>query len=594
MQIHNEPTTEIKSLSKSSGEELKQLGVRPKSWSPESLSTNDLLNVTKSSPFLSLEDISQKSTSKESIKSVSDSSCKVLSGRHVLMPCDNGESYSVSPNQIFLLPGHHNDEERGGGGLCKKKLVLELATKFEETSSSTNTWDPGEMVNVSNESTESTRIISDCDNIGCVWTSSTTLKNVLNDDVVEGEVEVPRNSSDPFSNQLDRVFDKEEKRAPKEPSNSLRPSRQSSWSSYDSALGYQTANEMLSRHSSWGSGDTRTLPSRNSSWGSYDMRQRGPVHYVNEKGEKVQHSDQFPNSSSGIFAYDKEDIPWLAGTVKRTKQKIEETNTTTSGGVQTAQFERDENSAISEKIDIPKRKGNFNGRLSISAPEASSMETITTKGECELSRSVSNENCISAIAKTFLENVQNNEVTGTRKTDNEKQSSGSGKVRNLKKEYEARNANQIEHAKNRVNSSLPSSPVSLHQEKFSANNDDMNLKSLIGIFENHRIEKEVNLRKNSNVTRARNNMRHSCIEVSVGSPVRIMQTPLIASLNKNENDVARRPPIPVVRTTSPRLMVAATVIATATAKKQQQYGKSHPLAQLNIKSGHNNPVYNTM
>jgi hypothetical protein len=36
----------------------------------------------------------------------------------------------------------------------------------------------------------------------------------------------------------------------------------------------------------------------------------------------------------------------------------------------------------------------------------------------------------------------------------------------------------------------------------------------------------------------------------------------------------------------------ATVIASAT-KKQQQYGKSHPLAKLTI-NRHNNPLYNTM
>lgn len=40
------------------------------------------------------------------------------------------------------------------------------------------------------------------------------------------------------------------------------------------------------------------------------------MHYVNEKtGE---------GTSSGMFPYDKEDIPWYPGTVKRTKQKLEE------------------------------------------------------------------------------------------------------------------------------------------------------------------------------------------------------------------------------------------------------------------------------
>lgn len=63
----------------------------------------------------------------------------------------------------------------------------------------------------------------------------------------------------------------------------VKPSRQSSWSSYDSAVALEAPS---SRQSSWGA-----LPSRNSSWGSYDMRPAGP------------------------------------GTVRRTKQRIEETST---------------------------------------------------------------------------------------------------------------------------------------------------------------------------------------------------------------------------------------------------------------------------
>jgi protein phosphatase slingshot len=101
-------------------------------------------------------------------------------------------------------------------------------------------------------------------------------------------------------------------------------------------LGFQgEARDAPSRQSSWGSGDTRwtyggggTLPSRNSSWGSYDMRP--PMQYVNERGEKqqlpiqTQLDDLFGSSSSGMFPYDRDEIPWYPGTVKRTKQKLEE------------------------------------------------------------------------------------------------------------------------------------------------------------------------------------------------------------------------------------------------------------------------------
>lgn len=189
--------------------------------------------------------------------------------------------------------------------------------------------------------------------------------------VVTGSRMLPRKEGDPFSAQLDRVFEREERKqqrivipgtvpatnatpppAPPPPpllppsvtelSNDSPsrecPSRQSSWSSYDSAvvLGFQgEARDTPSRQSSWGSGDTRwtsggggTLPSRNSSWGSYDMRP--PMQYVNERGEKYQQpvqthvDDLFGSSSSGMFPYDRDEIPWYPGTVKRTKQKLEE------------------------------------------------------------------------------------------------------------------------------------------------------------------------------------------------------------------------------------------------------------------------------
>ena len=119
----------------------------------------------------------------------------------------------------------------------------------------------------------------------------------------------PKKDGDPFSTQLDQVFDREERKGesqqlqPQNQPQHIRdsPSRQSSWSSYDSAV----VMDNNSIHSSWA-----TLPSRNSSWGSYDLRPTDPL------------------GSSGLFPYDKEEIPWHPGTVKRTKQKLEESSTT--------------------------------------------------------------------------------------------------------------------------------------------------------------------------------------------------------------------------------------------------------------------------
>ncbi|XP_069703862.1 protein phosphatase Slingshot isoform X2 [Periplaneta americana] len=184
--------------------------------------------------------------------------------------------------------------------------------------------------------------------------TETSAPSVRLSKVVAGNRTLPRREGDPFSAQLDRVFEREERKQQRttapvisalppppppcitelshDAPNRECPSRQSSWSSYDSAvvLGFQgEARDAPSRQSSWGSGDTRwtyggggTLPSRNSSWGSYDMHP--PMQYVNERGEKQQLDDLFGSSSSGMFPYDRDEIPWYPGTVKRTKQKLEE------------------------------------------------------------------------------------------------------------------------------------------------------------------------------------------------------------------------------------------------------------------------------
>lgn len=189
--------------------------------------------------------------------------------------------------------------------------------------------------------------------------------------------------------------------------------------------------------------------------------------------------------------------------------------------------------------------------------------------------------------------------------------SASGKVRNLKKEFEAK-SEQIEivelskQNKTRV-SSLPSSPVSVHVCKDkkqqqreamtkNATSEDINMRNLIGYFEN-KDEPHVNRRQKSlnsaNKPLMQNrNSRFSCIEVSTNNKAqRFIQSPTISLLNNtrtNETDSRRPPIVPTVQG-----LVAATVISAA-KKKQQQFGKSHPLARLNIKPRHNNPVYNTM
>lgn len=266
---------------------------------------------------MSLEDLSQKSASKESVQE-----SKASLARHVLMPCDNGESYSVSPNQIVHLPGHDTTNTPCSRSEDKRSCEPEASDHSSCSISSaktvvtSETWDPGERnstqigTTLVSDSTTSTVCDQKLSNVvpdgAPVWTSSAvivTQSAVSSSNFSKVPESRSKNTaqSDPFSNQLDKVFDKEEKKQQRrstiqiaadnvstvEDSKHPRdcPSRQSSWSSYDSAvvMGFPEKNE-LSRHSSWGSGDTRILPSRNSSWGSYDMRPRGNVYYNNEKG----------------------------------------------------------------------------------------------------------------------------------------------------------------------------------------------------------------------------------------------------------------------------------------------------------------------
>lgn len=756
----------------SSGQDLRQIGVRPKSWSPDiSASITDSQNV-----FLSLENLNQRSVSKDSLKSLRQKCLEKnqaanLQNRNVLLPCDNGESYSVSPNQIRHLPGQHYDNEHTSvkdrineleaqklqKSISKKKLILNVSSKVDgeikdtttkvsedcallDSSSKSGgtgpvheepnkklsplarravkneTWDPGEQNTTNNCAKDNVcdyklNSISD-KQTECSSSATLKLRASLNDKVPDincaKSKTLPSKNGDPFSNQLDRVFDREERKQqrmsyPILPTNDyvheefLRdcPSRQNSWSSYDSAvvLGYQgETRDTPSRHSSWGSGDTRALASRNSSFGSYDMRQSGSTGHVNEKGEKTMITSDVELNTSGIFPYDREDIPWYPGTVKRTRQKLEEcagkkvneqtdfnasdlldakdksnsSDTLTSDYPSSIISQNEQNveafnttliklqnpnSVVGRVASIPsaisvKPTNKLISGLSVSAPETSTMELIPK--ECSLlSRSVSNVSTIgkdianqtqhfSNVKKyrTVLESLTKTNVSSKKSSPEEQNSNISGIVRSRKKEFEAKTVNSNErlcqsnsadvHNKNRVNS-LPSSPINMHVDKelkeVSSSSDpgeDPKLRKLIGKFENGNTDKnysdfQVNLRPKQNKSFFLKNNRNSYVDVTFDkknciTPPTTTTTPIISSFNNKCNTVnnhdnknvlnndsknfesdLKRPPVgPVVRNTQPN------VVATKSNKKQLQYGKTHPLARLNTKPRHNNPVYNTM
>jgi len=709
--------------------------------------------------------------------------------RNVLMPCDNGQSYSVSQNKIVHLPAPNPDTSSVKNRISKletqgqkrKGLVLNLTNQFEAASSKPSSpgsdsdakvlsqssiaednakpienghshceqssqrtreiaastasapsekevWDPGEEPKGIEKETslESTEIN---DNSEClVWTASAdaTCADTCNDNKTETGVNVEseciasatadtttttpttittmttamtatassttstscsdilgrkaKKDGDPFSAQLDRVFDREERRG--EPVTRESPSRQSSWSSYDSAV----VLDNNSVHSSWA-----TLPSRNSSWGSYDMRP----------------SDLL--GSSGLFPYDKEEIPWHPGTVKRTKQKLEEG--TTAGGVkrvctQNSTITEDKNDRLIAEADptaaeaynpvllhhmsspTPRRRdssptqehnlkveasrdspspvGSIDisltsirqiGRLSTSAPAPSSLSSESDlplslrscRSESETSSPyvVNTPQCPSVKHhKMVLENLCNKSVFNKRclsvddSPEMECPRSTSGIVKNLKKEFEAKSTKLEKSPENVCDNesvpltsrskrdvkirSLPSSPVIPHNEskiqssssvgetkdkqgrRYEAtsppssqeNAEDLSVRVLVGKYEVAKPES----RKNSDVQLRTHKDKDWGDAMEVHPPAKskiapefsrrsapIMINNHSASLFNETPEAPGRPPaVP-----SPSVVVAS-VVAKAASKKQQQHGRTHPLARLQVRPRHNSPVYNTM
>lgn len=368
----SEPTPIVQALSSSglqntlSGQDLRQVGARPKSWSPD-VTVSGEEDGTEQPVFLSLENLNQKSASRESLR---QKCLEKTLNRNVLLPCDNGESYSVSPNQIRHLSETFSasvkerisELESQREEICRKKyngrkkFIFNFDKKLAGMKKECvedgidgrgdgegdvivaqkksppvilravlikkETWDPGENILCANTKSaccdsnvtydeSSTSILQVDSDLSVQKTSSAVNTDVQSASVTEAmELNKPPLKSDPFSNQLDKVFDREERKQNKHSSDAREelprelPSRQNSWSSYDSAviLAEPHDSEIVSRHSSWGSSDTKNLPSRNSSWGSYDLR--------------------LANCERKSFEYI--EVPHQSGTVKRSKQRLEE------------------------------------------------------------------------------------------------------------------------------------------------------------------------------------------------------------------------------------------------------------------------------
>lgn len=253
------------------------------------------------------------------------------------------QNYSISQNQIIYLESESNNssltsqqlETFSSDGICYngtkitsnlpfvKNMISELELNEKKTKDDeqqyqfrkTDSWDPGEnrikggggncVVAEEKQVYSCSAEIIHQDSFNNFKTSSVTLtSNQL------------LKISPAFRKQTDQVFDCEEKRQNQITIASMDPfvSRQSSWSSVDSAC--ILGDHQASRNSSWGSGDNRIIPSRNSSWGSYDTKF--------QQSTSLPLTEDVVMGQSGIFPYSQDEIPWHFGTVKRTKQKIEE------------------------------------------------------------------------------------------------------------------------------------------------------------------------------------------------------------------------------------------------------------------------------
>lgn len=657
---------------------------RPRSWSPDTRLASHLLPPTS----VSLENLAQET-------------------RNVLMPCANG-SYSVSQNQIMRLredgipsvkhivneleshvaaTERRSQRERRNLKLnlahhidaLKCDANLDLGEKLQDKSSEcsdsnfhyeaintelvrnvvqtiditdkTETWDPGEK----NIEDKELTVSDNCD----IKDSNEIVKCDSGICTVDVRAK-PRQltGADPFSKQLDRVFDKEERRQG-EGEGGPPPSRQGSWSSCDSAV----VLDRPSRHSSWGSYDTR--PSRNSSWGSYDE-------------------------------------PWNMGTVKRTKQKLEEGSAkkpcpdadpapceineainmvlthkllvppcdldiinenhehscaTSNKNLKIANGfsvsvpdnlkKNNKMSAIIKELDfnnsgdalcnVPRRNVNLYSPLSASAPATSGIHLL----ECPLSRpcSTSAGNLFSRHGDFSNPSIVKAFPTQKHKTNDFKMDKNtltnrtlSGKVKNLKMEFEAKSIMNNETKNNTLNveaviqninnsenntkskgRSLPSSPVSVHVDKKQAEPEpsspavgqttsleDLSVKVLVGKYDR---PKSQQLSGKTNFGEPPIPVRQSSLKRDIDNKAeRKQSTPgcknSVFAVPKGAGVTLRPPVAPTVLAMAPMSFpkaVVASVVAKA-QKKQLQHGKTHPLARLknHTTTRCTNPVYNTM
>ncbi|CAB3224584.1 unnamed protein product [Arctia plantaginis] len=554
---------------------------RPRSWSPDTKLASELLPPPPPTS-VSLENLAFET-------------------RHMLMPCANG-SYSVSPNQIMRLKEEGapsvkhivNEIENAASGDRKEvgkrsqrlnfsnqnepqsnkplditagsvMQVTDVPNKPPQPSPSKNfshkfltsnsevekihTWDPGEA---SWSKADENRTISNSDNI------------VKSD---SGIIDVKTNkvtTSDIIGNIVERSnLECDDRRAVDD--DAPPPSRQSSWSSFDSAVVLD-----LSRHSSWGSYDTRTVRPQP------PVSRDEPVKRIKERSEERSvRKDEADRSAE----------PGPAPPKSSSDLGIITEYTETRTGLRRADNERKFNETCAILTEL--------------ADAAARMERARDRGASTWSGRMS----ASAPADTWLRGsacLRRRRATCASQGDLPRAApaAASGLVSNLKKEFEARaETDTLRHTESRGRSSTgegrdrpPASPPS---------GEDLSVKVLVDRYDRpsrSRCESSCEVRR----SRASHESTSKKSRLTTESEARA-RSALRNSFCGAVRGSAERPPLaPTVVSLAPldySDLVVSTVMSKAQTKKQLQHGKTHPLTRLNLNRSNNrcsNPVYNTM
>ncbi|KAJ8722694.1 hypothetical protein PYW07_003874 [Mythimna separata] len=490
--------------------------------------------------------------------------------RHKLMPCAGG-SYSVSPNQIMrlkeegapsvkhivneienaastdrkdftkryhrLIFGNQNESQNSKVLDTPASLIIqsEVPTKPLQASPSKNlshkypqtnfevdkihTWDPGEA---SWPRGDENRIVSTSDNI---VKSDSGIIDVKTNKVI---------TSDTLANSEERSnLDSDDRRAIDD--DAPPPSRQSSWSSFDSAVVLD-----LSRHSSWG---------------SYDTRAPKAAPAPRDDAKRAKERDERARKDDDLAIITEHSETRAGGRRADNERKFNETCAILK-----------ELASAAARMERARDRGasTWAGRLSASAPADTWLRAglrrrrATCASHGDLPRAAPPPEPEAAAA------------------------AAAGLVSNLKKEFEARSetdslrrADSRRSAGSEGRAGAPASPPG---------GEDLSVRVLVDRYDRpgraRRPEpgcsKKCRLAPESEA-RTRNSF---CGAVR-GAAERPPPAPTVVSLAPLDyGDV-----------------VVSTVMSKAQTKKQLQHGKTHPLTRLNLNRSNNrcsNPVYNTM